>query len=97
MVNVKKAIAATKKEPLYVDKNRHHILEYASCISTDYVIKYKVDTNFDKVDKVVDGKIKKFCRQGLISLVENLRRHLRIYNGMIKLLSGTKTRVCQVQ
>ena len=63
--DAKKAIAATKKEPLYVDKNRHHILEYVSCFSTDYVIKYKVDTNFDKVDKVVDGKIKKILQARL--------------------------------
>ncbi len=57
--DAKKAIASLKKDPLYIDKNNQVLLEHASCYSSDYVIKYPVDINFNKVDKVVDGKIKK--------------------------------------
>jgi len=63
--NVKDAIASLKKEPLYIDKNKQVLLEYASCFSSDYVIKYPVDINFNKVDKVVDGKVKKILQARL--------------------------------
>lgn len=63
--DAKKAIASLKKEPLYIDKNKLILLEYASCFSSDYVIKYTVDVNFNKVDKVVDGKIKQILQSRL--------------------------------
>ncbi|HPP90976.1 type II CRISPR RNA-guided endonuclease Cas9 [Tenuifilum sp.] len=63
--NVKDAIASLKKEPLYIDKNKQVLLEYASCFSSDYVIKYPVDINFNKVDKVVDGRIKQILQARL--------------------------------
>jgi len=54
--NPKKAFTNTQKNPIYL---RDDIpLEHASCFKVEYVIKYNVDTNFNKVDKVVDGKIK---------------------------------------
>ena len=63
--DAKKAIASLKKEPLYIDKNKLALLEYASCFSSDYVIKYTVDINFNKVDKVVDGKMKQILQSRL--------------------------------
>jgi len=41
------------------------LLEYASCFSSDYVIKYTVDINFNKVEKVVDGRIKQILQSRL--------------------------------
>ena len=63
--NAKTALASLKKEPLYIDRNKQVLLEYASCFSSDYVIKYPVDTNFNKVDKVVDGRIKQILQSRL--------------------------------
>lgn len=63
--DAKKAIASLKKEPLFIDKNKMVLLEYASCFSSDYVIKYTVDINFNKVDKVVDGRIKQILQTRL--------------------------------
>jgi len=54
--NPKKAYTATQKIPIYLREGIP--LEHASCYKEEYVIKYNVDTNFNKVDKVVDGKIK---------------------------------------
>src|SRR5699024_3863450 len=56
--DIKKAIASLKKEPIYLDHKKEIILEYASCYKTEYVIKYSVDVNCNKVDKVIDGKLK---------------------------------------
>lgn len=63
--DVKKAIASLKKEPIYLDKENEIVLEYASCYKTEYVIKYSVDVNFNKVDKVIDSKIKDILQQRL--------------------------------
>lgn len=60
--DAKKAIASLKKDPLYIDKDKKVLLEYASCFGSDYVIKYAVDVNFSKVDKVVDGRIKQILQ-----------------------------------
>jgi CRISPR-associated endonuclease Csn1 len=56
--DVKKAIASLKKVPIYLDKDKTAVLEKATCLKDEYVIKYMVDPNFNKVDKVVDPKIK---------------------------------------
>jgi CRISPR-associated endonuclease Csn1 len=56
--DVKKALASLKNEPLHLDKNKTTVLEYASCFKSEFVIKYTVDINFNKVDKVIDSKIK---------------------------------------
>lgn len=63
--DTKRAIASLKKEPLYSDEKKQVALEYISCFSTDYVIKYPVDTNFNKVDKVVDKKIREILKARL--------------------------------
>ena len=63
--DIKKAIVSLKKEPIYLDKEKEIILEYASCYKTEYVIKYSVDINFNKIDKVIDGKIKAILQQRL--------------------------------
>ena len=61
--DVKMAIASIKIDPIYLDPDRNIILETASCFSEEYVIKYQVDTNFSKVDKVVDLKVKEILQR----------------------------------
>jgi CRISPR-associated endonuclease Csn1 len=56
--DIKKAIASLKKVPIYLDNEKTVVLEKATCLKDEYVIKYAVDINFNKVDKVVDPKIK---------------------------------------
>jgi CRISPR-associated endonuclease Csn1 len=56
--DVKKAIASLKKEPIYLDNKQSKILEYGTCFKEEFVIKYTVDVNFNKADKVVDEQIK---------------------------------------
>lgn len=63
--DIKKAITSLKKEPIYLDKKKELVLEFASCYKTEYVIKYSVDVNFNKVDKIIDGKIKGILQQRL--------------------------------
>ena len=63
--DIKKALASLKKEPIYLDDKKEILLEYASCYKTEYVIKYSVDINFNKVDKVIDGKIKEVLQKRL--------------------------------
>jgi CRISPR-associated endonuclease Csn1 len=52
------ALNSLKKDPIYIDKENKTKLEYASCYKNEYVIKYPVDVNFGKIDKVVDKNIK---------------------------------------
>ncbi len=40
--DVKKATASLKKEPLFLNKEKTKILEYASCFKDEFVIKYKI-------------------------------------------------------
>jgi CRISPR-associated endonuclease Csn1 len=63
--DIKKALASLKKTPIYLDKEKEVVLEYASCYKTEYVIKYSVDINFNKIDKVIDNKIKDILQQRL--------------------------------
>ena len=63
--DVKKAIASLKKVPIYLDKDKTAVLEKATCLKDEYVIKYMVDPNFNKVDKVVDPKIKAILQNRL--------------------------------
>ncbi len=60
--DVKKALVSLKKVPIYLDSNKTIILEKATCLKDEYVIKYTVDSNFNKVDKVVDKKIKEILQ-----------------------------------
>ncbi len=63
--DVKKAIASLKKVPIYLDIEKTVILERATCLKNEYVIKYTVDTNFNKIDKVIDTKIKSILQNRL--------------------------------
>jgi CRISPR-associated endonuclease Csn1 len=63
--DVKKAIASLKKEPIYLDKEKTKILEHGTCFKDEFVMKYKVDANFNKADKVIDGKIKEILLKRL--------------------------------
>ncbi|MBP6355912.1 MAG: type II CRISPR RNA-guided endonuclease Cas9 [Paludibacter sp.] len=63
--DIKMAIASLKKEPIYLNREKEIVLEYASCYKTEYVVKYSVDINFSKVDKVIDSKIKAILQQRL--------------------------------
>lgn len=61
----KKAVASLKKDPIYLDKEGKVILQYATCFRDECVIKYNIDTNFNKVDKVIDKKIKTILQERL--------------------------------
>jgi CRISPR-associated endonuclease Csn1 len=56
--DVKKALASLKKQPIYLNSAKTKVLEYGTCFKEEFVIKYTVDTNFNKTDKVVDEQIK---------------------------------------
>lgn len=61
----KKAIASLKKEAIYLDEKKTKVLEYGTCFKEEVVTKYRVDTNFNKIDKVIDGKIKEILQNRL--------------------------------
>lgn len=63
--NSKKAIASLKKEPVYLDAEKFKVLEYASCFREEVVIKYPVNTDFSRTDKVIDGKVKEILQNRL--------------------------------
>ncbi|MFP4555374.1 MAG: type II CRISPR RNA-guided endonuclease Cas9 [Bacteroidales bacterium] len=63
--DTKKALASTKKDPIYLDKEKTVELRYGSCFKNEYVIKYSVDVNFNKVEKVIDGNIKNILKNRL--------------------------------
>ena len=61
----KKAVASLKKDPIYLDKEKSVQLEYATCFKDEYVIKYTVNTDFNKTDKVVDKRVKEILQNRL--------------------------------
>ena len=63
--NIKAALSSLKKQPIYLDTKETILLEFATCFREDYVIKYNVDINFSKVDKVIDGAVKKILQTRL--------------------------------
>jgi CRISPR-associated endonuclease Csn1 len=63
--DTKKALASLKKEPIYLDKEKSKLLEYGTCFKDEFVIKYTIDTNFNKTDKIVDEQIKHILRTRL--------------------------------
>lgn len=63
--NAKNAIESLRKRPIYLDKNKTIVLEYATCFKEEYVIKYPVNTDFNKTDKVIDNKIKEILQNRL--------------------------------
>ena len=63
--DAKKATASLKKVPIYLDNNKTVELEKATCLKNEYVLKYTVDTNFNKIDKVIDPKVKEILNNRL--------------------------------
>ncbi|MDD2657439.1 MAG: type II CRISPR RNA-guided endonuclease Cas9 [Candidatus Pacebacteria bacterium] len=63
--DIKAAISSLKKTPIYLDNKKQVILEYASCYKIEYVIKYCVDINFNKIDKVIDNGVKEILQNRL--------------------------------
>lgn len=59
----KKALFSVKERPIIIKGET--TLNYASCYKEEYVIKYSVDTNFNKVDKVIDEGIKRVLEKRL--------------------------------
>ncbi|WP_162148813.1 type II CRISPR RNA-guided endonuclease Cas9 [Alkaliflexus imshenetskii] len=68
--DVRKALASLKNDPVYLDENKEVVLEKATCWKDEYVLKYPVDINFNKIDKVVDTKIKKILQNRLLKFGE---------------------------
>lgn len=60
--NTKKALSSVKKDPIYLDDEKTIKLEYATCFKEEYVIKYKVDTSFNKTDKVIDQRVRQILQ-----------------------------------
>ena len=56
--DVKLAIASLKKEPIYTNNAKTIELKEGTCYRDEIVIKYQVNTDFTKTEKVVDKKIK---------------------------------------
>jgi len=61
--NPKIAYSSTLKNPILIKNNIP--LKYASCYKEEYVIKYPVDQNFNKVDKVIDNGAKNILNSRL--------------------------------
>jgi hypothetical protein len=64
--DAKTALASLKKEPIYLDKEKKVVLEYATCYKEEYVIKYPIESLKAKdCEYIVDGKIKQLVEQRL--------------------------------
>ncbi|MCD8261207.1 MAG: type II CRISPR RNA-guided endonuclease Cas9, partial [Bacteroides sp.] len=61
----KEALASLKKNPIYLNTDKTIALETAACYQEEYVIKYNIDTNFNKTDKVVDKGIRQILEKRL--------------------------------
>ena len=69
--DVKKAASSLTEDPLYLDKEKTILLEYASCYKPEYVIKYSLrsmkkakdaEAIVDKhIKKVVENRLSEFC------------------------------------
>ncbi len=72
--DTKKAIASLKKDPIYLDKEQTTELQYGTCFKEEYVIKYKVDTGFTKIDKVIDNHIKEILQKRLVKFANDPKK-----------------------
>lgn len=63
--NIKTALSSLRKQPIYLDDKETILLEYASCFQEEYVLKYNVDINFNKVEKVIDRAVKQLLQARL--------------------------------
>ena len=63
----KKALVSLKKDPIYLDKEKSIVLEYATCYKEEYVLKYPLESiNAKDCEYIVDEKIKQLVKQRLI-------------------------------
>ncbi len=58
----KEAFASLKKDPIYLDHGNEIRLDFASCFKEEYVIKYNVNTDFNKIEKVIDNGVKEILQ-----------------------------------
>ncbi len=63
--NSKKALTSLKTDPMFLDKEKNVLLENATCFKDEYVIKYNVDINFNKADKIIDNKVREIIQKRL--------------------------------
>ena len=64
--DAKKAASSLAKDPLYLDKEKTILLEYASCYKPEYVIKYPLSSLKAKdTESIVDGHIRKVVEDRL--------------------------------
>lgn len=63
--DVKIALKSLEKGPIFLDDAQKVKLEYATCYKDEYVIKYEVNTDFAKVDKVIDPVIRDILQKRL--------------------------------
>jgi CRISPR-associated endonuclease Csn1 len=64
--NTKAALASLKKDPIFLDEEKSIKLEYGTCFKDEYVIKYSINIDFNKADKIIDKQVKKIIEQRLI-------------------------------
>lgn len=58
--NIKTALVSLKNTPLYIDKNKTKVLEFADCYKTVSVLKYKIESLTEKdLPDIVDKQIRK--------------------------------------
>ncbi len=63
--DVKTALSSLRKKPIYLDSKETILLEYTTCFQEEYVLKYNVDINFNKVEKVIDRSVKQILQARL--------------------------------
>ncbi|WP_273162287.1 type II CRISPR RNA-guided endonuclease Cas9 [Bacteroides fluxus] len=63
--DIEKALASVKDNPIYLDADKTNMLEYGTCFEEKFVMKYNVDVNFTKTEKVVDEKIRNILQTRL--------------------------------
>jgi CRISPR-associated endonuclease Csn1 len=63
--DAKTTLSSLRKEPIYLDSKETILLEYATCFQEEYVLKYNVDINFNKVEKVIDKALKQILQARL--------------------------------
>lgn len=69
--NISSALKSFKNSPIYLDRSKTVVLEYATCFRDAYVFKYPLDTNFNKLEDVIDGNIKKVLQHRLSKFNNN--------------------------
>ncbi|HLN52734.1 MAG TPA: type II CRISPR RNA-guided endonuclease Cas9 [Lentimicrobium sp.] len=69
--DAKEALRSLKNDPIYLDKNKTILLEYATCLKETYVFKYPVNTYFNKTEDVIDGNIRKLLQKRLNKFSNN--------------------------